>query len=134
MFARRWIFWPRFYECLLNARSAIFEKSWKFVQIFEYILFFKGRFKLKFLFLAAPGTIFFLDGALRTNTCNFGGLWHGHFLEPRIRKKYLEDGIGVKISFLFFVFSQKKKLKQIKLCQVHKMCVFREEDAQKNLG
>ena len=33
----------RFYECLLYPRSAIFEKSWTFVQIFEYI-FFKGNF------------------------------------------------------------------------------------------
>ena len=59
----------RFYECLLNPRSAIFEKSERFVQIFEYIFFFsKETFVTQISASGRPWNDFFLDDGPWQNT------------------------------------------------------------------
>ena len=62
-------------------RSTIFEKSWKFAQIFEYMFFFLscGCLKQKF------------DTGFPSNPYNFGGCWHEKGLRTTEVETYIHQ-------------------------------------------
>jgi len=99
----------RCYECLLNPRSAIFEESWRFVQIFEYI-FFQGNFcNSKLCFWSSLERYFSRWRSAAKYMSFWGSLTWKSLRTTDLEEVFRRQNQGQNIYFHFFCFPKEKK-------------------------